>query len=320
MAGFSVSNNDHLIRSTLWSEQLKDLLTDELTAMRYVRILNVPSDAGSSTINIPSLGEAETADFVEGARVKYNKFDTGNYQFTFDQYKYSANSISEKFKRDSFFADEVIAAFLPRQHRAIMEGVETRIFSVANSGQTASSLNTINGGDHRWVGSGTSETISIKDFAMAQYSLKKANVPMTNLVAIVDPSVVYTLQTQANIVNLMSPQYSSIVSDVTPTGMKFAGMNIYGFDVYTSNYLPRDIAETVDGVSVTTGVANFLFSAASGDTMPIIGGFRQMPTVHSEFKKDTQETEYMTITEYGFKGDYRPENMITILTDTDQVA
>ena len=320
MAGFSVSNNDHLIRSTLWSEQLKDLLTDELTAMRYVRILNVPSDAGSSTINIPSLGEAETADFVEGARVKYNKFDTGNYQFTFDQYKYSANSISEKFKRDSFFADEVIAAFLPRQHRAIMEGVETRIFSVANSGQTASSLNTINGGDHRWVGSGTSETISIKDFAMAQYSLKKANVPMTNLVAIVDPSVVYTLQTQANIVNLMSPQYSSIVSDVTPTGMKFAGMNIYGFDVYTSNYLPRDIAETVDGVSVTTGVANFLFSAASGDTMPIIGGFRQMPTVHSEFNKDTQETEYMTITEYGFKGDYRPENMITILTDTDQVA
>ena len=321
MAGFEVNTNEHLIRSTLWSEQLKELLMDELIAMKYVRMLNVPSDAGSSTINIPSLGEAEQQDFVEGGRVRYNRFDTGNYQFTFDQYKYSANSISEKYKRDSFYSSEVIAAFLPRQHRALMVGVESRILSVGNAGQTASSLNTINGGDHRWVGSGTNETIGLKDFARAQYSLKKANVPMTNLVAIVDPSVVYTLQTQANLVSLMSPnpQWGPMVSNVSPTGMKFE-MNVYGFDIYSSNYLPRGIAETVNGLSTTVGVANYLFSAAPGDTLPFIGAFRQMPTVYSEFNKDTQETEYMTITEYGFKGDYRPENLITILTDTDQIV
>lgn len=321
MAGFEVNTSEHLIRSSLWSEQLKELLQDELIAMKYVRMLNVPSDAGSSTINIPSLGEAEQQDFVEGARVRYARFDTGNYQFTFDQYKYSANSISEKFKRDSFYSDEVIAAFLPRQHRALMVGVETRILAAGNSAQTASSLNTINGGDHRWVGSGTSETIGLKDFARAQYSLKKANVPMTNLVAIVDPSVIYTLQTQANLVNLITPnpQWGPMVSNVSPTGMKFE-MNIYGFDIYSSNYLPRSIAETINGVSTTVGVANYLFSAAPGDTLPFIGAFRQMPTVYSEFNKDSQETEYMTITEYGFKGDYRPENLITILTDTDQIV
>lgn len=321
MAGFEVNTNDHLIRSTLWSEQLKELLMDELIAMKYVRMLQVPSDAGSSTINIPSLGEAEQSDFVEGGRVRYNKFDTGNYQFTFDQYKYSANSISEKFKRDSFYASEVIAAFLPRQHRALMVGVETRILAVANSGQTASSLNTINGGDHRWVASGASQIIGLKDFARAQYSLKKANVPMTNLTAIVDPSLIYTLQTQANLVNLLSPnpQWGPMVSNLSPTGMKFE-MNIYGFDLYSSNYLPHSITETINSVSTSVGVANYLFSAAPGDTLPLIGAFRQMPTVYSEFNKDNQETEYMTITEYGFKGDYRPENMITILSATDQVV
>jgi len=324
MAGFEMNTNTELSRTSLWSAQLKTLLQDELFAMKYVRMLDLPPDAGSSTFNIPSMGQAETADFVEGARIKYNKFDTGNYQFTIDQYKYSANSISEKFKRDSFYANDVIARFLPNQHRAIMVGVETRILSVANSGQTASNLNAINGGNHRWVGSGTNGVIALKDFAMAQYSLKKANVPLENLVAIVDPSVVYTLQTQANIVNLLTPQpkWGDMISNVTPTGMRFAGFNLYGFDVYTSNYLPTGLTETVNSVSVSAGngVANFFFHAATDDTSPWVGAFTQMPTVYSEFDKDTQETEYLTITEYGFKGDFRPENLITVLTSTDQVA
>lgn len=320
MAGFEIRSDEHLVRTSLWSAQLKSLLEDSLVAQKYVRMLDLPSDYGSSTFNIPSMGEAETADFVEGGRIKYNKFDTGNYQFTIDQYKYSANSISEKFKRDSFYADQVISAFLPRQHRALMVAMETRIFAVANSGQTASSLNTINGGDHRFVGSGTNETIGLKDFARAQFALKKGNVPMTNLVAVVDPSLVYTLQTQANVVNLLTPSFPSIVSDVTPTGMRFAGMNVYGFDIYTSNYLPNSIAETVNSVSTTVGVANFLFHAATDDTSPWVGAITQQPTVQSEFNKDTQETEYLTICEYGFKGNFRPENLVTILTDTDQVS
>lgn len=328
MAGFSTQNTEYLTRTSFWNETLKTLLLDDLSAMKYVRILNVPSDAGSSTINIPSLGEAETADFTEGQRIKYNRFDTGNYQFTFDQYKYSANSISEKFKRDSFYSAEVIAAFLPRQHRALMEAVETRIFSVGNTGQTASGLNTINGGNHRWVGSGTNETIAIKDFALAQYSLKKANVPLMNLTSVLDPSAIYTLQTQANVVNLMTPapKWQSIINSNNQTGMKFE-MNLFGWDIYSSNYLPAcgdthdgTGVETVNGDTTGAGICNFLFSATAGDTLPFIGGFRQMPTVYSEFNKDTQETEYLTIAEYGFKGDYRPENLVVILTDTDQVA
>jgi hypothetical protein len=328
MAGFEVRTDEHLIRSSLWSNQLKTLLLDDLMATKFVRMLDLPSDFGSSTFNIPSLGEAEVSDFVEGGRIKYNKFDTGNYQFTIDKYKYSANSISEKFKRDSFYANDVVAAFLPRQHRALMVDIESRIFSVGNSGQTASSLNTINSGAHRFVGSGTNETIALKDFARAQYSLKKANVPLTNLVAVVDPSVVYTLQTQANVVNLMSPnpRWGPMVSNTTPTGMKFE-MNIYGFDVYSSNYLPAcgtsnngTGIETVDGLTTGAGITNFLFHATTNDLSPWVGAFAQMPTVYSEFNKDTQETEYLTITEYGFKGDFRPENLVCILCDTDQVS
>ena len=39
MAGFSTQNNVHLIRSNLWSSQLKEELLDELMAMKYVDMI-----------------------------------------------------------------------------------------------------------------------------------------------------------------------------------------------------------------------------------------------------------------------------------------
>src|SRR5882762_1014407 len=117
------TNTNYLVRSQIWSRQIKELLLDDLNAMKFVRIISDFPDG--YLINIPSIGEAESADFTEGQAIKYNAMATGNFQFQFDQYKYSANAISEKFKRDSFYAQDVIAAFVPRQHRALMEAVES---------------------------------------------------------------------------------------------------------------------------------------------------------------------------------------------------
>jgi hypothetical protein len=321
MAGFMDANTQFLLRTNLWSRHIKELLLDELNAMKFVRIISDFPDG--VTLNIPSIGEAITADFTEGQAIKYNAMDTGNFTFAFDKYKYSANAISEKFKRDSFYAADVIAAFIPRQHRALMEAVETDILAKANAGQTASSANIINLADHRWVGTGAGSSISYPDFARARYALTKANVPLTNLVAIVDPSVAYTIETQANLVNLLSPmpKWESVISDGAVTGFKFQ-FNLFGFDIYMSNYLPTIASETITtgGVagSVTNGVANYFFSAAPGDTLPWVGAFRQLPTVYSEFNKDLQQEEYLTVSEWGMKL-YRPENLVTVLTNTTAV-
>lgn len=321
MAGFMDANTQFLLRTNLWSRHIKELLLDELNAMKFVRIISDFPDG--VTLNIPSIGEAITADFTEGQAIKYNAMDTGNFTFQFDRYKYSANAISEKFKRDSFYAADVIAAFIPRQHRALMEAVETDILAKANAGQTPSNANIINLADHRWVGTGAGSAISYPDFARAHYALTKANVPLVNLVAIVDPSVAYTIQTQANLVNLLSPMpmWENVIRDGAVTGFKFR-FNLFGFDIYVSNYLPQIASESIttggSAGSVTNGVANFFFSAAPGDTLPWVGAFRQMPTVYSEFNKDLQQEEYLTISEWGFKL-YRPENLVTILTNTSVV-
>src|ERR1700755_959392 len=110
-SGFTVATNEHFIRQNLYSREITRMFQDELFAMRFVRTITDFPDG--TTLNMPRLGVAETADFAEGQAIKYNKFDTGNFQFTIDQYKYSANSISSKFKRDSFWSAEIQSAFAP---------------------------------------------------------------------------------------------------------------------------------------------------------------------------------------------------------------
>ena len=306
-------NSGHLIRSEVWSSQLKEVLEDELQATTYVNWMSDFPDG--DTFTIPSIGQAVTDNYSENSAVKYRALDTGEFQFSIDQYKSSGHYITNKAKQDGFYMNQLISSFVPKQARAILEAVEVKIMGL-ESEQTASNLNNINGAPHRFVASGTNEVFTVADFAKARYSLKKANVPDTDLIAIVDPSVEYTLNTLTNISNISNnPRWEGIVSDGIATGMKFV-KNVYGFDVYTSNYL-ADANETVDSVTTAAGKANMFFSAAS-DILPFVGAWRQMPQVDSEYNKDFQREEYVTTARYGVKL-YRPENLVCVLSDTDQV-
>lgn len=312
MSGFTTSNTDHVIRSNLWTTQMKQVLEDELMATKYVQWITDFPDG--DTMNIASLGQAETYDYEEGQAVRYTAMDTGNFTFSITDYKASATYVTNKMKQDSFLMSQIESQFVPKQNRAIMVGMESAVLAVGPDGQTSADLNTINGANHRWVASGTSDVMSLEDFARAKYALQKANVPMTNLIAIVDPSVEFTLSTLTGLVNLSNnPRWEGIVSSGISSGMKFI-TNIYGFDVYTSNYLKSGISETIDSNAVTNGAANLFFSAAS-DVLPFVGNVRQAPKVDSEYNKDLQRDEYVTTCRYGFKL-FRPENLVTVISST----
>jgi len=316
MAGFSTSQTDHLIRSNLWSSELKEIFEDELMGMKYVDMISDFPDG--DTINIPSIGQAEVLDYAEGQAVKYTAMDTGNFTFSITDYKSSATYITNKMKQDSFYTSRLVSAFVPKMNRAISKVMEVDILAVGPAAQTAANTNSINGAAHRWVGAGTNETIAVSDFAKARYALQKANVPMTNLVAIVDPSVEYALSTLTNLTNVSNnPQWEGIVRNGMSTGTKFV-MNVYGFDVYVSQNLKvNTTSETISSITSAAGVNNLFFSAAP-EALPIVGAIRQSPTVESEYNKDMQREEYVTTCRYGFKL-FRPENMVVVVTDTDQV-
>lgn len=311
MSGIATYNTEHLIRSQIWSTQLKEVLEHELIGTKYVDMISEFTDG--DTINIPSIGQAEQSDYVEGEAVKYTSMDTGNFQFSVTDYKQSGTFITNKMKQDTFYLDRLVASFVPKQSRAIMTGIEERVFSVGPDGQTASDLNNINGAPHRFLAQGTGNVISPQDFALAKYALQKAAVPQTNLVAIVDPSVEYQLSTMTNLVNVSNnPQWEGIVRTGMTSGMRFI-TNVYGFDVYVSNFLKTGVTETISGQSATNGVANLFFSAAS-DILPFVGQIRQAPRVDSEYNKDMQREEYVTTARYGFSL-YRPENLVTVISE-----
>ena len=322
MSGMTTANMSQLTRSELWSSELKEILRDEMQAQKYVRMLDGFPDG--DTFTIPSIGQLQVDNYEEDTDVLFRPMDTGEFQFTITEYLSSASYITNKAKQDAFYAAQLEAAFVPEQERAIMAHFERTTLATPEAGVTANSQELIDGIQHRWAGSTTGALIAVSDFARARYALKKLNVPDTNLVAIVDPSVEYTINTLTNLVSVSdNPRWEGIVSSGIATGMKFV-KNIYGFDVYTSNYLKAAADNALTNAASTpanqdfssvNGRVNLFFSAAS-NVSPFVGAWRQAPKVDFEYNKNKQRDEYVTTARYGVKL-FRPENMVRVITKTN---
>lgn len=315
----TTGNTAVLRRAEVWSTQLKEILQEDLFAQGWVNWLTEFPDGDQ--FNIPSIGESTIRDYVEDTDVTFDALDTGEFTFTITEYLSAGHYITDKARQDLFYAAQLEAKFLPSQSRALAEKLESDILALnaggASGGQTADNANQINGADHRFVGTGTNETMAVADFAKALYALKKANVPQSNLIAIVDPSVEYEMNTLTNLVNVSNnPRWEGIIESGIGNGMTFV-KNIFGFDVYVSNFLP-DANETIGGLTTAAGKANAFFSAASPELLPYMGAMRQMPKVEGGYNYQKLREEYVTTARYGLKV-YRPENLVCVLTDTDQV-
>jgi hypothetical protein len=149
---------------------------------------------------------ASLKEVLRDTEIPFDALDTGEFTFTITEYTSSGVYITEKARQDDFYSSQLEASFVPSQARALSEKVETDILALgaggASGGQTADDTNSINGAEHRFIGTGTNETFAIADAAKALYGLKRANVPGSSLIAIVDPSVEYELNTLTNIVNM----------------------------------------------------------------------------------------------------------------------
>ena len=311
MAGNTVASLALAKRAEVWSAELKEILRDELQGMKYVNWLSDFPDG--DTFKIPSLGDATVADYAEDTAVSYTPIDDDQFTFTITDYLQSSNYITNKAMQDVYYSNQIMSQFVPLQERALMERLETDIMKLAQTGQTAANPNDINGVAHRMIGSGTGGVIAVEDFAKALRALKTGKVLQRNLVAIVDPSVEFEMNTLSALTSVSNnPRWEGIVNTGIASGMSFVA-NIYGFDVYTSNYLATKASETISGAAAPANAINNLFFSADQAVSPFVGAWRQMPEVDTEYNKDYQRTEFVTTARYGMKL-YRPENMVSVLT------
>lgn len=320
MAGMdSTAVTPDLIRANLWSDQLKDVLKDILMGQKYVNwMANFPD---GTTFNIPSIGEIPMRNTSENDPVVYDALDTGNFTFTIDRYVESGTYITDKAKQDSYYADQLIASFIPKMKRAIEENLETNIYALAAS-QTAANPNTINGAPHRFVAHGnTNTTLGLEDFAEAKFSLDKAATTQARI-AVIDPSQEYFLNNLTNLVNVSNnPKFEGVVQEGfvnSTTGMRFS-KHIFGFDVYVSNYLATITgteaitADARGAITSPSGAVQNIFMSLGADETPFKGAWRQMPRVEFERNKDLRRDEYVMNARYGLKL-YRSESLVVCLS------
>jgi len=316
MSGNTTSNSESIIRSELWQVQLEEILHENLMGVPFVRQVDFPD---GTAFTMPSIGTPLVRDLPEGAEVTFDALDTGETTITMNSPVIAANSLSQVLMEDSMWAAEAVASIPVEQAQAIMERFETDTLALAMQQFAGTdNQNLINGVAHRKIASGTNEVIATSDFAFAGYSLKKAKIARKNLIAIVDPSVAYTLETLTNLSNISNnARWEGIIETGIEQNFRFI-RNVYGFDVFESNLLPT-MNETIDGKTTTAGVANLFTSLARPSIAPFVLAWRRKPLLVSEWNNKKKQTEVDTTARWG-SGLVRDENLVVIGSDTDQVT
>lgn len=325
MPGNTTANTDPAIRALVHSDTLLEVLQDGFLPDMLMRDV---MDFGDGTqLQIPTIGEMTLFDLEEGQPTPTSAIDTGKIFLNITEHKGVAGFITDELKEDGYKAAAVEAAIVPQSLRAIKEAFETDLLATAvsstNNMITLSDPNTINGFDHRWVaGSTTAGIIELADFIYAKLAFDKANVPDEGRILLVDPVVEATLNSLTNLVNVSNnPQFEGMVTTGFSKNRKFV-KNIFGFDVFVSNRLPRiTTGETITGgpqgsstVAPASSVNNIFMSIAGDETKPFMGAMRRNPRVEGLRNVSERRDEFHVTSRWGFAMQ-RAESLISVITD-----
>lgn len=316
MSGNTTANTEALIRSELWADEIEENLHEQLLSVNYARTVDFPD---GNLLTMPSIGAPVVRSRPEGAEATYDAIDTGEVSIVLRDEVIAGNKVSKKLRQDSRWIQEVSASLPMEQVRVIMERYETDVLALANhqfGGQN--NQNIINGVPHRFVGNGANETIAIGDFSRVGYVMTKSKLGRQGVVGIVDPSVGHAVENSTNIVNISNnPRFEGLIETGMSPDMRFV-RSIYGIDIYESNLLPP-ANETINGKTTTNGVANMFFNVSNASLLPFVVAWKEQPNTMSEIDFDTDDLKVKTTARWG-NGLVRDENLVVVLTDTDQVT
>lgn len=330
----SVWGSDHLKRNEVFNDQLKEMFEDQLFAEGLVRMITNFGDGDNWKVS--SLGELPIDQMSEGVALPERRPDTGQFVFNINEFVGVKVPFTDRFLEDDFLASTAVAALPRKMKRAFDEYFETQVLKLQRV-QTSNDPNTINTADHRIVASGDAasgnpepdDTMTLEDFAFARFALQKAKAPLTNLLAIVDPSFEFNTNLTSTITDIsFNPRWEGIIETGIGAmdGIRFI-RNIYGFDVFVSDFVDTlESAEaglnTYDGTAPAGAAggqvgykANQFMTVADDDAKPYIGAFRRAPRIESWRDHDV-ETEFHQLSARFGLNLWRPESLVTIVSAT----
>lgn len=293
----STSNTTAFIEAQQYSQFILNNMHDGLLPDQFYR--NVSDFPHGTTLNIKVVGSATVRDQEEDLPIQYDPIDTSTVTLSITDYVGDGWYINDVLRQDGNQIEALHASRGMESTRALQEYFESRFMSVANAAQTDADPNTINGQAHRIASSETNNVAALSHFVAMKLAFDKGKVPGAGRVAIVDPVVEATLNSLTNLVNVSNnPMFDGIVTEGFARDHKFV-RNIFGWDIWTSNRLAT--GSIGDGTTtVSSGVANLFMCVLDDTTKPIMGAWRQMPSVEGERNKDLARDEFVTRARFGF--------------------
>jgi len=315
-------NTTAFIEAQQYSQFILENLHDYLLPEGMYRDV---SDFGSgTTLNIKTVGTVTLQDAAEDTPLNFSPIDTGTLNLSITDYIGDAWKVSDDLREDGAQVDTLMAMRAMESTRALGENHESRMLSVANAAQTAAGLNLVNGRPHRWVGSAASNarTITLSDFISMKLAFDKANAPAGGRIAIVDPVVEASLNSISNLVSVSNnPMFEGIVTEGFARDHKFV-KNIFGWDVYTSNFLPSLTATeaiNASGYGLTSETAavgdkaNVFMCIADDSCKPVMHAWRRAPQTEGWRDQEERADKYQVTSRFGF-GAQRVDTLGVILT------
>lgn len=316
-----VANTQAFIEAQQYSNFIITNLRDGLLPGQMYR--NVSDFPNGTVLNIKVVGAATIQEVEEDKAITYAPIDTGVVTLAITDYIGDAWYVTDVLRQDGSQIEQLMAMRGMESTRAIQEDFESKFLRAAGiSAQTLSDGNAINGVNHRWIADAAADNthkVGLKDFIDMKLAFDKANVPQAGRIAIVDPVVEATLNTLAapSLSMDRNPQFQRVLEDGFVREHKFI-MNLFGWDIWTSNRLPRVGAETIthNGVTETSAagyVANVFMNVLDDSVKPIMAAWRQQPSVEGERNKDLARDEFVTRARFGF-GRQRPESLGVVIS------
>lgn len=316
-------NTTAFIEAQQYSQFILENLQDFLLPEGLYR--DVSDFGAGTTLNIKTVGTVTIQDAAEDTPLTFSPIDTGTVTLAITDYVGDAWKVSDELREDGSQIDQLMSMRAMESTRALGEHHETKFLNVAGTSQTGANLNLVNGRPHRWVAggaSGTNRIMTLSDFIAMKLAFDKANVPAGGRIAIVDPVVEATLNSLQNLVNVSNnPMFEGIVTDGFARDHKFV-KNIFGFDIWTSNFLPvKTATEALNassyGLANDTAeigdVANVFMSIADDSTKPIMHAWRRQPKTEGWRDNEERADKYQVTSRFGF-GAQRLDTLGVILT------
>ena len=291
-------NSTAFIESEQYSAFILRNLNDGLLPSTFYR--NVSDFGSGSTLHIKTIGAVTVQDGAEEVPFEYTPIESGEVTMTITDYVGDAYYITDELREDGSQVEALMAARAAESTRAIQEVFESRFLAKAQSLQTNANSNAVNGFAHRIASAASGNVMQLADIIKMKLAFDKANVPMSGRVLIVDPVTAATLDGQVSIGRDVTPFAERILQNGFAREHQYL-MNLYGFDIITSNRLPKGTFS--DGTtSVSNAVANIAMCVADDNTKPVMGAWRRMPRVEGERNKDLRRDEFVTSSRWGFGG------------------